>query len=235
MASFDFPNSPSNGQTYSANGITFTWNGTSWKRNTGAVKGEPGSTGPQGPQGATGPTGPQGNTGPTGPQGPQGATGATGPTGPQGSAATSPFKICKHIRQTSNYNIPTGNTSWGQAGNMTMSFTIPSSDCMIFYNYNVSFQQMSTNAEATRFRGRVLKNGSFSHYWLPEENISGAGINQQTRSAEYKNEGVNSSTLYGSNDSITIDIQIRNADTGTGNRTQINSGSFLTIFVIQKS
>ena len=158
MASFDFPNSPSNGQTYSANGITFTWNGTSWKRNTGAVKGEPGSTGPQG---ATGPTGPQGNTGPTGPQGPQGATGATGPTGPQGSAATSPFKICKHIRQTSNYNIPTGNTSWGQAGNMTMSFTIPSSDCMIFYNYNVSFQQMSTNAEATRFRGRVLKNGSF--------------------------------------------------------------------------
>ena len=68
MASFDFPNSPSNGQTYSANGITFTWNGSSWKRNTGAVKGEPGSTGPQGPQGAqgaTGPTGPTGSTGPT--------------------------------------------------------------------------------------------------------------------------------------------------------------------------
>ena len=67
MASFDFPNSPSNGQTYSANGITFTWNGTSWKRNTGAVKGEPGSTGPQGPQGAQGATGPQGPTGSTGP------------------------------------------------------------------------------------------------------------------------------------------------------------------------
>ena len=65
MASFDFPNSPSNGQTYSANGVTFTWNGTSWKRNTGAVKGEPGSTGPQGAQGATGPTGPTGSTGPT--------------------------------------------------------------------------------------------------------------------------------------------------------------------------
>ena len=65
MASFDFPNSPSNGQTYSANGITFTWNGSSWKRNTGAVKGEPGSTGPQGAQGATGPTGPTGSTGPT--------------------------------------------------------------------------------------------------------------------------------------------------------------------------
>ena len=65
MASFDFPNSPSNGQTYSANGITFTWNGTSWKRNTGAVKGEPGATGPQGPQGAQGATGPTGSTGPT--------------------------------------------------------------------------------------------------------------------------------------------------------------------------
>ena len=77
MASFDFPNSPSNGQTYSANGITFTWNGTSWKRNTGAVKGEPGSTGPQGAQGATGQ---KGQTGNTGSQGPQGAQGATGPT-----------------------------------------------------------------------------------------------------------------------------------------------------------
>ena len=31
MANFDFPSSPSNGQSYSANGITYTYNGTVWK------------------------------------------------------------------------------------------------------------------------------------------------------------------------------------------------------------
>ena len=94
MASFDFPNSPSNGQTYSANGITFTWNGTSWKRNTGAVKGEPGSTGPQGAQGATGQKGQTGNTGSQGPQGAQGATGPTGPQGPTGSTGPTLKPAC---------------------------------------------------------------------------------------------------------------------------------------------
>jgi len=43
MANFDFPSSPSNGQSYSANGITYTYNGTVWKRETGAVKGEKGA------------------------------------------------------------------------------------------------------------------------------------------------------------------------------------------------
>ena len=127
MASFDFPNSPSNGQTYSANGITFTWNGSSWKRNTGAVKGEPGSTGPQGSQGATGPTGPQGPQGNTGPQGATGPTGPTGPQGPQGQAAT-----VKHVRQTSNFEISTGNTSWGVAGNIQMTLTAPSNNCLLY-------------------------------------------------------------------------------------------------------
>ena len=94
MASFDFPNSPSNGQTYSANGITFTWNGTSWKRNTGAVKGEPGSTGPQGAQGATGQKGQTGNPGSQGPQGAQGATGPTGPQGPTGSTGPTLKPAC---------------------------------------------------------------------------------------------------------------------------------------------
>ena len=47
MAAFDFPNSPSNGDTYSANGMTFTWNGTMWKRTSPSV-------GAQGSQGATG-------------------------------------------------------------------------------------------------------------------------------------------------------------------------------------
>ena len=30
MAALDFPTSPTNGQTYTANNVTYTWNGTSW-------------------------------------------------------------------------------------------------------------------------------------------------------------------------------------------------------------
>ena len=32
MAAFDFPNSPSNGDTYSANGIDWIYNGNVWKK-----------------------------------------------------------------------------------------------------------------------------------------------------------------------------------------------------------
>ena len=34
MAALNFPSSPSNGDTYTANGITYVWNGTAWKKNT---------------------------------------------------------------------------------------------------------------------------------------------------------------------------------------------------------
>jgi hypothetical protein len=78
MAAFDFPNSPSVNDTYSANGMTFTWNGTKWNRTSPDV-GAQGATGPTGAQGATGATGAQGATAA---QGAQGATGSTGPTGP---------------------------------------------------------------------------------------------------------------------------------------------------------
>ena len=36
MAAFDFPSSPSVNQTYTANGVTWKWNGTMWLRITGA-------------------------------------------------------------------------------------------------------------------------------------------------------------------------------------------------------
>ncbi len=100
MAAFNFPSSPSNGATYSANGVTFTYSSSAgaWQRSSAVgAQGATGSTGPTGPtgaQGATGPTGAQGATGPTGATGAQGATGsggstgaqgATGPTGPTGS------------------------------------------------------------------------------------------------------------------------------------------------------
>ena len=93
MAAFDFPNSPSVNDTYSANGMTFTWNGTKWNRTSPDV-GAQGATGPTGAQGATGPTGAQGATaaqgaqGATGPTGAQGAAGSNGSTGAQGATGS---------------------------------------------------------------------------------------------------------------------------------------------------
>ena len=72
MAAFDFPNSPSNVDTYTANGVTFQWNGSVWIRYSASM-GAQGSTGPTGAQGAAGPTGAQGATGSTGSQGAAGS------------------------------------------------------------------------------------------------------------------------------------------------------------------
>ena len=46
MAAFDFPNSPSLNDVHTENGVSFKWDGTVWKRQSG--------TGAQGPTGATG-------------------------------------------------------------------------------------------------------------------------------------------------------------------------------------
>ena len=56
MAAFNFPSSPSNGDTYTANGVTFTYSSssTAWQRSSAV-----GAQGAQGHQGATGPTGAQ--------------------------------------------------------------------------------------------------------------------------------------------------------------------------------
>ena len=121
MAAFDFPNSPSVNDTYSANGMTFTWNGTKWERTSPSV-GAQGATGPTGAQGATGSTGAQGATaaqgaqgatGSTGPTGPTGAQGATGPTGAQGAANATTINS-----NTNNYLITgtgTANTLQGES------------------------------------------------------------------------------------------------------------------------
>ena len=85
MAAFDFPNSPSTNDTYTANGVTFQWNGSVWTRYS-ASQGAQGATGPTGAQGAVGSTGAQGATGSGGSTGAQGATGPTGATGAQGAA-----------------------------------------------------------------------------------------------------------------------------------------------------
>ena len=228
MASFDFPNSPSNGQTYSANGITFTWNGTSWKRNTGAVKGEPGSTGPQGATGPTGPTGPQGPQGNTGPQGSTGPTGPTGPQGPQGEAA-----IVKQVRNASDFVTPS-HTSYVIPTGMTMTLTAPSSGTfLLFYHYNLVISPHTGGSGIySKFKGRVMINGSQSHFWLPEEVWNNNAV---TRSATFQSDGYNGSTYISPNDSIEIRLELRSTASGTNTRTKLAAGGYITAFLFNIS
>ena len=81
---FNFPSSPSSGDTYTANGFTYEYDGSKWIRKSPST-GAQGSTGPTGAQGATGPTGAQGATAAQGAQGATGATGAQGAAGSNGS------------------------------------------------------------------------------------------------------------------------------------------------------
>ena len=86
MAAFDFPSSPSNGDNYTANGVTWSWDGSAWRRSGGVgAQGAAGAQGAEGHQGATGATGAQGATGSTGAQGNNGSNGSTGAQGATGS------------------------------------------------------------------------------------------------------------------------------------------------------
>ena len=85
MAAFDFPSSPSNGQTYSANGIDWIYNGSVWKKEaTSGVKGQKGEVGQKGQKGEVGEKGTKGDKGDKGQKGEIGATGGTGGTGQKG-------------------------------------------------------------------------------------------------------------------------------------------------------
>ena len=135
MAALDFPNSPSNGDTYSANGLTYTYNSSStkWVRTSPSV-GAQGATGPTGAQGAAGAqgsggaTGAQGATGPTGSQGATGSTGAQGATGPTGAQGATGSTGAQGALATINGNVNnyvvtatgTANTLQGEA-NLTFN------------------------------------------------------------------------------------------------------------------
>ena len=55
MAAFDFPNSPNTNDVHTENGVSFKWDGTVWKRQSGTgAQGPTGSTGAQGAAGAQG-------------------------------------------------------------------------------------------------------------------------------------------------------------------------------------
>ena len=87
MAAFDFPSSPNNGDTYSANGIDWIYNGNVWKKDaTAGVKGQKGEigAGDKGDKGDKGIQGVKGIKGDKGDIGPQGGTGGVGDKGNQG-------------------------------------------------------------------------------------------------------------------------------------------------------
>ena len=160
-----------------------------------------------------------------------------------GSALTglnTPVLAVKQVRQTSDFERPTGNTSYDVAGSMTMDFTTPSSGTfLIFMNYKFDLQMGGTTAggggQGVSYRGRVLKSGTFDRFWMaqsePFENNS-----TRTLTAIFDMDGgYHASTLYGANESLTFTFEIRNRDTGTGNKTRLNTGSYWTIFLVKLS
>ena len=85
----NFPNSPSNGQTFTSNGVTFTWDGSAWKQSASpgvkGIKGEVGDKGQKGEKGEKGEKGQKGEVGLTGNPGGDGIKGQKGEKGEDGA------------------------------------------------------------------------------------------------------------------------------------------------------
>ena len=170
MSNIDFPNSPTNGDTYSFDGKQWTFDGEKWESSGGSKgqKGEPGpgsgdkgqkgevgagSTGPTGnkgekgeigAQGTTGPAGPggsAGSTGPTGGKGEKGEVGSTGPAGPQG--ATGP-------QGPQGATGPTGDKgATGSGTNQTLTLNSTAGQLAISDGNNVDLRQTQYLYSAT--------------------------------------------------------------------------------------
>ena len=84
----NFPNSPSTNDTFTSNGVTFTWDGTAWKQAASAgvkgTKGEVGEKGQKGEKGEKGEKGQKGEVGLTGNPGGDGDKGQKGEKGEKG-------------------------------------------------------------------------------------------------------------------------------------------------------
>ena len=81
----NFPDSPSNGDTFTSGALTFTWNGSAWKLDpSSGTKGDKGQKGEVGVTGDKGQKGQKGEVGDKGQKGEIGATGGTGSTGDKG-------------------------------------------------------------------------------------------------------------------------------------------------------
>ena len=81
----NFPNSPNTNDTFTSNGVTFTWDGSAWKQSaTPGVKGLKGEKGDKGEKGIKGEKGEKGQKGEVGLSGNAGGKGEKGQKGEKG-------------------------------------------------------------------------------------------------------------------------------------------------------
>ena len=184
MASFDFPSTPSNGQSYTANGITYTFDGTAWKRDTGAVKGQKGDTG-SGVKGEKGETvkGQKGEEGTAATKGQKGEVGAgdKGQKGDEGFLAnngqSSSYTLVasddqKLINTNSNVTVPSGVFSASDAVTIVNNST---SSISIVQASGVAMYYAGTSTTGTRV---LAEKGIATIVCISSNNfiISGAGL-----------------------------------------------------------
>ena len=88
----NFPNSPNTNDTFTSNGVTFTWDGSAWKQSATpgvkGLKGEKGDKGEKGQKGEKGEKGQKGEVGLSGNAGGKGDKGEKGQKGQDGNDAT---------------------------------------------------------------------------------------------------------------------------------------------------
>ena len=177
MAAFNFPNSPSVNDTYSANGMTFTWNGTKWERTSPSV-GAQGATGPSGPTGSTGAQGATAAQGAQGATGSTGAQGATGPTGAQGAAgaqgATGAAGSNASISNNADNRVITGGSGTNLAAESSFTYN---AGLLIQSNSsgNVQTQMNATSGDAKIVLDNT-GNANYSGIDFERERSSGTGV-----------------------------------------------------------
>ncbi len=165
MASFDFPSTPSNGQSYTANGITYTFDGTAWKRNTGAVKGQKGEEGTAATKGQKGEVG----AGDKGQKGDEGFLANSGKTGSYTLVAADDQKL---INTNSNVTVPSGVFSASDAVTIVNNST---SSISIVQASGVAMYYAGTSTTGTRV---LAEKGIATIVCISSNNfiISGAGL-----------------------------------------------------------
>ena len=200
MSNIDFPNSPSNGDTYSFDGKQWTFDGEKWETSGGSkgqkgepgpgggdkgAKGEPGvggSTGPSGSKGEKGESGPQGAVGPQGSTGAQGPAGSTGPQGVAGgtfvgaSASPSAQMNTSATYQTVALNSVNYDTSSFISGN---AFVIPANSSISYVEINADLESVEEGSYYPT-GVRIQKNGSTILEDLLSQNNSGRNLRLNT-------------------------------------------------------
>tara|TARA_B100001989_G_scaffold74838_1_gene51322 strand:+ start:7013 stop:8854 length:1842 start_codon:yes stop_codon:yes gene_type:complete len=159
MAAFDFPNNPSTNQTYTANGMTFIWNGSVWKKDaTAGVKGEKGEAikgdkGQKGEKGDKGNKGDKGDKGQKGEIGPEGGSGGIGDKGNQGDKGDKGDKGIQGDIVAATFNVTNNGAS----------------------NYIIDGQNNPTLKLVRGFRYHFSVNVSGHPFWIKTSATTGTG------------------------------------------------------------